>query len=177
MHQEPKFSTAGSALDAGNEGAFRAEPSTTRPNSESWALKPGLAAEYLNAVRNVFPGSQQYSTDGHVHHEAVQYTSKQSNTVTSSQAGTIRGQAALGDLDETSSKDDLARDKEIRLEAERVQAKFMYGVDTSTNVILRFNFMTNRDTRVKQCISKSSNDLTNRDVQHCSSVKLHLWCR
>ena len=158
MHQEPRLSAAGSALDAGKEGEFRAEPSTKRPNSETWALKPGLAAEYFNAVRNVFPGSQQYSTDGNVHHEAVQYTAKQNDTVTTSQAATSHGQAALGDPKETLLQDDLARTKEqIRLEAERVQAKFMSSADTNTDVILRFSFMTNRDTRVKQCNSKSSN--------------------
>ena len=158
MHQEPRLSTAGSALNAGKEGEFRAEPSTIRPNSETWAVKPGLAAEYFNAVRNVFPGIQQYSTDGNVHHEAVQYTAKQNDTVTTSQAGTFHGQdTRLGDTNETVLKDDLARTNEqIRLEAERVQAKFMYGVDTSSTVILRFSFMSNRDTRVKQCILQSS---------------------
>ena len=150
MYQEPSPSTAGSALDASQVGDLSADSPTTRPKSESWALKPGLAAEYLHVVRNVFPGSQQYSNDGHVHHEAVQYTSKTSDTVSSSPANIPHCQPALTDPDATSNEADLGiSNEQIRLEAERVRAKFMYDVNTSTEVILRFNFMTNRDTRVR----------------------------
>ena len=39
----------------------------------------------------------------------------------------------------------------VHLEAQRVQAKFASSVDTSSEVILRFDFMNNHDTRVCFC--------------------------
>ena len=174
MSQALNPSTAGSALSVSGAAGFSADSPATRPKSESWALKPGLAAEYLNVVRNVFPGSQQNSNDGHVHHEAVQYTSKTSDTVSSSHANTPHGHPALTDPDETSCEAELGLSNEqVLLEAERVRAKFMYDVNTSTEVILRFNFMTNRDTRVRYYIFESSDVLINRKSSFADRSNFH----
>lgn len=52
---------------------------------------------------------------------------------------------------------DLELDEQrVRLEAERVQAKLESFVDTSSEVILRFDFMSNHDTRVRCCMWSAS---------------------
>ena len=70
----------------------------------------------------------------------------------------------------------------VHLEAERVQAKFASSVDTTSEVILRFDFMNNHDTRV--CFSMlSPNPTLDLGIYWVSSSLfgivhrwLCLWC-
>lgn len=159
--------TSGSARDLGNLGASRADSTPTRHNHESWNPNLVLAAEYANAVRNVFPAKPQHNQDGYVQHDALHYDAGQGqDTHPSSQASLKRGEAApLSNPEKKPSKDDSELTNErVRLEAERVQARFASHVDTSTEVILRFDFMSSHDTRVSLCMSGWSNDLWTADV-------------
>ena len=44
--------------------------------------------------------------------------------------------------------DNQYRDEAVRAEAATVQAKYMSHVDTTTDVVVRFDFMSEKDTRV-----------------------------
>lgn len=44
--------------------------------------------------------------------------------------------------------DSLCSDDDVRAEAAKVEAKFVSQVDTRTEVVVRFDFMSDQDTRV-----------------------------
>lgn len=44
--------------------------------------------------------------------------------------------------------DSQCRDETVRAEAAKVQAKYMSHVDTTTEVVVRFDFMSEKDTKV-----------------------------
>lgn len=74
---------------------------------------------------------------------------KVKHTDPGSQARLQPGTVATDTLVAPTSEDDIELNKQrVRVEAERVQAKLLSSVDTSSEVILRFDFMNNHDTRV-----------------------------
>ena len=94
---------------------------------------------------------EQHNHDGLVQHEEVRHDAGQQveDTAPRTHASVDRGRASLDLPNKNLADDDLELNNElVRLEAERVQAKFLSVVDTSTEVILRFDFMNNHDTRV-----------------------------
>ncbi len=109
-------------------------------------------------MRNVTPSSQQSNHEGNIKHEAVQYDAGQSkDSDPYSQASLEAGEARPCDSSDLASAPNVAPASEpVRLEAQRVQAKFVSNVDTGTEVILRFDFMTNYDTRVSLCTSRGA---------------------
>ncbi len=109
-------------------------------------------------MRNVTPSSQQSTYEGNIKHEAVQYDAGQSkDSDPYSQASLEAGEARPCDSSDLASAPNVAPASEpVRLEAQRVQAKFVSNVDTGTEVILRFDFMTNYDTRVSLCTSRGA---------------------
>jgi len=106
-------------------------------------------------MRNVTPSSQQSNHEGNIKHEAVQYDAGQSkDSDPYSQASLEAGEARPCDSSDLASAPNVAPASEpVRLEAQRVQAKFVSNVDTGTEVILRFDFMSAYDTRVSLCAS------------------------
>ena len=89
-----------------------------------------------------------------MHRVTQYYVGQAKDTEPDSQARSKPGAAATDTTVATPSEDDMELNKQrVRLEAERVQAKFVSSVDTSSEVIFRFDFMSNHDTRV--CFSVS----------------------
>ncbi|KAA6428794.1 MAG: hypothetical protein FRX49_01669 [Trebouxia sp. A1-2] len=101
-------------------------------------------------MRDVFPGSQRSNHEGYIKHEAVQLDAGQSKDSDSyRQASTEPKEARpCNSSDLTPAPNVVPASELVRLEAQRVQAKFVSNVDTGTEVILRFDFMTSYDTRV-----------------------------
>ncbi len=105
-------------------------------------------------MRNVTP-SQQSNCEGYIKHEAVQQYAGQSKDSDPYSQASLKpnGARPCGSSDLTSAPNEAPASELVRLEAQRVQAKFVSNVDTGTEVILRFDFMTSYDTRVSLCAS------------------------
>ena len=143
------------ARDATGAGQFRLKPGTTDHTNKNWTSKtvPATIAEYASDIQNRFFASEQHSRDGYVEHEALQYeVGQRRETHPSSQANLGNSpQAALDKTDELALADDLEiTNQKILLEADKVRAKFVSYVDTTTEVILRFDFINSHDTRVSE---------------------------
>ena len=94
------------------------------------------------------PVSQAHSQNGHAEHEAIPCPSEQ-RAASDQPARTEQDEAVLpASIDVSSSSNPGLISRRIRHEADRVRAKFMANVDTGTEVILRFDFMNDHDTRV-----------------------------
>ena len=106
-------------------------------------------------MRTVNPSSEQSKFEGLIKHEAVQHDAGQSkDSDPYSQASLEPKEARPCTSSDLTPAPLVAPARElIRLEAQRVQAKFVSNVDTGTEVILRFDFMTVYDTRVSLCAS------------------------
>lgn len=117
--------------------------------------KSVLAADCSRLMRDVSPNSQQSNHEGHVKHEAVQLDAGQSKDSESYCQASIEPKQArpCNSSDLTPAPNGAPASDLVRLEAQRVQAKFVSNVDTGTEVILRFDFMTSYDTRVSLCAS------------------------
>ena len=79
-------------------------------------------------------------------------------TEPSSQMTLGQAEAASSESDASSLGGDIEHtNQRVLLEADRVRAKFVSYVDTSTEVILRFDFINNHDTRVSQRMCRTQN--------------------
>ncbi|DBA74568.1 TPA: hypothetical protein ACH3X2_009443 [Trebouxia sp. C0005] len=105
-------------------------------------------------MRDVSPSSQQSNHEGYIKHEAVQLDAGQSKDSDSYRQASIEPKQArpCNSSDLTPAPNGAPASELVRLEAQRVQAKFVSNVDTGTEVILRFDFMTSYDTRVAMFI-------------------------
>ena len=127
--------------------ASRPSSATARRAYETWNPKSVLASEYANVVRSVLPGNQQLDLDGDVQHEAVHCDVDHRENA--DRASKEQRAAGLGEPDNLlPERDKDVISERVRLEAERVQARFASSVDPSTQVSLRLDFMNSRDTRV-----------------------------
>lgn len=126
----------------------------------------------------MLPRHEQHNNDGLVQHEDVRQSAGQhqvKDTAPGTHARVDRVEASLGLPKENLVDDDLELNNElVRLEVEKVQAKFLSGVDTCTEVILRFDFMNNHDTRVRRSLS-SVRSIGCNDCWHAPMV-LTLVC-
>ena len=114
-----------------------------------WQAPTVLAAEFADAVCHPLESSQLPSHTGRVHHES------QTPLPTTYEAKSCVGLGASSSSTEPAgqSKQDDAKSAvgldmhAVRAEAARVAAKFV-STDTSAEVVLRFDFMNSKDTRV-----------------------------
>ena len=148
-------------------GAACAQSATTDHTSRNSSYMPVSAVEYPDGPVNQSFESQLHSTDGYVEHEAVRYD-VQRNAKPSPPSNLEQAKEALSEQDESSMGGNLElTNQRILLEADRVRTKFVSYVDTSTEVILRFDFMNNHDTRVSPCM---------RCLQSCRPAWIYQDC-
>lgn len=126
----------------------------------------------------MLPRHGQHNHDGLVQHEEVRQHAgphQVEDAAPGTHASVNRVEASFGLPKQNLADDDLELYNElVRLEAERVQAKFLSVVDTRTEVILRFDFMNNHDTRVRRSLS-SVRAIGCNDCRHAPMV-LTLVC-
>lgn len=135
--------------DVRDQNASRPSSATARRDNETWNPKFALTSEYANVVRSVLPGHQQLDLDGDVQHEAVHCDVDHRRNADPHPASNEQRAAGLGKPDNLLPERDKGIISErVRLEAERVQARFASSVNPSTEVTLRFDFMKRSDTRV-----------------------------
>ncbi|KAL0038251.1 hypothetical protein WJX79_010181 [Trebouxia sp. C0005] len=135
--------------DARDVHASRPSSATARRDYETWNPKSVLTSEYANVVRSVLPGNQQLDLDGDVQHEAIHYDVDRRRNADPYAASSEQRAAGLGKPDNLlPERDKDISSERVRLEAERVQARFASSVNPSTEVTLRFDFLNSRDTRV-----------------------------
>ncbi len=133
--------------DARDLHPSRPSSATARRDYETWNPKSVLTSEYANVVRSVLPGNQQLDLDGDVQHEAI--CCDVDHRKNADRASNEERAAGLGEPDNLlPERDKDVISERVRLEAERVQARFASSVNPSTQVSLRFDFMNRRDTRV-----------------------------
>ena len=109
-----------------------------------------LAAQYAQAVRSVLPGDPLGEHDGDVRH--MRQTSGQLHAVGSDphlQSRSTSGAATLPDQDTQCARPRASKEDAIIAEAARVKAKFA-SVDAKKEVVLRFDFMNESDTKARQ---------------------------
>lgn len=118
----------------------------------AWNSLSVLASEYAHAVLDAVPGDRVGDRKGTVEHEwqsverlDSQSTQSDPNSRTSRDLPVVR---TVHETKATSRQDPMADSSDVvRNEAARVKAKFA-SVDASTEVVLRFDFMNEHDTRV-----------------------------
>ena len=93
-----------------------------------------LATQYAHAVRNVFPGHPLRAQDGHVQHMRQ----------TVDPLDIQPGQSTAPHFPERFTEEEA-----IVAEAARVKTKFA-SVDAKTDVVLRFDFMNEKDTKARK---------------------------
>ena len=149
---QPLTSDAG--LDRDGLADITAGHTDVQYGRETWNTLSALAFEYARAVRNAFPGEASQDQDYCVQHELHQAAEHASRPVTATYGACIKRAEAT--LDNPAEADSVAQDATaelsndyVRAEAARVQATFAYHVDTTSGVVLRFDFINNYDTRVR----------------------------
>ena len=115
-----------------------------------------LAVEYAHAVRNVFPGDELPVQAGHVQqfqqpddvlencHGQESDPGSQDTPGNRDASGNVRARDSSQGVQSSSSDSNAA----VHAEAVKVKAKFA-SIDASNDVVLRFDFMNESDTRVK----------------------------
>ena len=139
------------ASSAGPSSAGASSASSSATHFAHDSPKSVSAAACSILMRNVTPSSEQSKDEGYTKHEAVQHYAGQSKDIDPYSHAKEAGACNSSDL--TSAPNVAPASELVRLEAQRVQAKFVSNVDTGTEVILRFDFMTSYDTRVSLCAS------------------------
>ncbi len=114
----------------------------------TWSNLPSLAFEYAYAVRNAFPGDQLRGQDGFVQHESQAAVGHDAGSVTCVDPGS-QGEVEREHSTSVQQRPSSELDEScVRAEAARVEAKFVYNVDTASEIVMRLDFMNNYDTRV-----------------------------
>ena len=146
----PEPSILRDVRDVRDQNASRSSSATVRRDYETWNPKFVLTSEYANVVRSVLPSNQQLDLDGDVQHEAVHCDGdRRRNADPYPRASNAQRAAGLGEPDKLlPERDKDLISERVRLEADRVQARFASSVNPSTEVSLRLDFMNSRDTRV-----------------------------
>ncbi len=110
-----------------------------------WQALSALASEYAHAVRHPFGQSGQPSQTGSVQQDPQTTLAQTDLTGGNTDLGSVDVRTENGQADRSLA---MAVDtQEAGAEAARVAAKFV-AKDGSTAVILRFDFMRSKDTRV-----------------------------
>ncbi|DBA97089.1 hypothetical protein WJX77_003952 [Trebouxia sp. C0004] len=141
-------------LEPESDGLTEAVARSNRQHGTgTWNSLSMLASEYAHAVLDAVLGDRVGDRKGHVEHEcnSVQRLEPQSTTQSDpySRTGCVLPVAnTVHERHGSSRQNSLADSGDVvRKEAARVKAKFA-SVDASTEVVLRFDFMNEYDTRV-----------------------------
>lgn len=141
-------------LEPESDGLAEAVARSNRQHGTgTWNSLSVLACEYAHAVLDAVPGDRVGDRKGKVEHkwQSVERLDSQSTTQSDPHSRTSRDLPVVRAMHETkaiSHQDPMADSNDVvRNEAARVKAKFA-SVDASTEVVLRFDFMNEYDTRV-----------------------------
>ncbi len=146
-------------LEPESDGLAEAVARSNRHGTGTWNSLSVLASEYAHAMLDAVPGDRVVDRKGHVEHEwrSAERLDSQSTTQSDPNCRTSRVLPVVRTVHETyaSSRQDPMADNGdvVRNEAARVKAKFA-SVDASTEVVLRFDFMNEYDTRVHHGTSR-----------------------
>ena len=147
-------------LETESDGLAEAVARSNRQHGTgTWNSLSVLASEYAHAVIDAVPGDRLGDRKGKVKHkwQSVERLDSQSTTQSDPHSRTSRDLPVVRTVHEThaSSRQDPMADSGdvVRNEAARVKAKFA-SVDASTEVVLRFDFMDEHDTRVHHGTSR-----------------------
>ena len=111
---------------------------------------PGLAAYCAEADRHAVPDRELKDVSGVVQHElqpAEVHDTAAATASVSDQDDTAALKACSKDADIENARQMFNEDR-VHDEAARVRAKFTDQVDTATDVVVRFDFMTSYESRV-----------------------------
>ena len=125
--------------------------------SRSETRKPlsRLAAQYAHAVRSVLPGDPLWEQEHHGDVRHMRQTSEHSvGSDPHLQRPSTSEAAALPDQDTQCARSRASTEDAIIAEAARVKAKFA-SVDAKKEVVLRFDFMNESDTKARELQAKS----------------------
>ena len=115
-----------------------------------WGTLPGLAAYCAEAVRHAVPDRELQNVSGVVQHELqpaeVRDTAAATEPVTDQDD--IAALKAHGKDADIENARRMSNEDRVHDEAARVRAKFTDQVDTATDVVVRFDFMTSYESRV-----------------------------
>ena len=141
-------------LEPESDGLAEAVARSNRQHGTgTWNSLSVLASEYAHAVLDAVPGDRVGGRKGHVEHEwqPVERLDSQSTTQSDPNSRTGPVLPVVNSVHEThasSRQDSLADSGDVvRNEAARVKAKFA-SIDASTEVVVRFDFLNEYDTRV-----------------------------
>ena len=147
-------------LETESDGLAEAIARSNRQHGTgTWNSLSVLASGYAHAVIDAVPGDRLGDRKGKVEHkwQSVERLDSQSTTQSDPNSRTSRDLPVVKTVHEThaSSRQDPMADSGdvVRNEAARVKAKFA-SVDASTEVVLRFDFMDEHDTRVHHGTSR-----------------------
>lgn len=120
------------------------------PLYEPWQVVSTLASEYGHAVRHAFGNDRDVITSGDVHHERKLQPPARISTDQLGSLKTFEQNEHL--LDQQSGKDTLweksfLTESAVQAEALRVSTRIA-ALDAAKKVFLRFDFMSERDSRV-----------------------------
>ena len=115
-----------------------------------WGTVPGLAAYCAEAVRHAVPDRELQNVSGVVQHELqpaeVRDTAAATESVTDhNDIAALKAHGRDADIENARQK---FNEERVHDEAARVRANFTEQVDTATDVVVRFDFMTSYESRV-----------------------------
>lgn len=120
---------------------------------QSWVAASSLASEYAHAVLDVLPDGLPSVKEGQVEHTSCHKKTRPGQrdncqrTDPGSQASFVGDSSEPDSAQHGASRQQASQtEREVRREAARVKGKFA-SVDASTEVVLRFDFMDERDTK------------------------------
>ena len=106
------------------------------------------AAQYAHAVRNVFRGDPLQEQGGHVRHSVNPFDIQPGQCPDPQVHARLTSEAAALPAQGVHSEP-ASEDQAVDAEAARVTAKFA-SVDAKTDVVLRFDFMNESDTKARE---------------------------
>lgn len=147
-------SRADANLEKESDGLAEAVIRSNRQHGhQSWIAASSLASEYAHAVLDVFPDDLPHAKEGQVEHTACHTDSPPGQpdifqrTDPSSQASFVGDSSEPDSAQNGASRQEASQSaREVRREAARVKGKFA-SIDASTEVVLRFDCMDERDTK------------------------------
>ena len=145
------------------------------PRNMPWQAVSALASEYGNAVRETFTQDSSITTSGRVEQgrrvHASRHEHKRVDQSTEPKAGHVTGQRR-------DSGSDKRVAEAVQADIQRVKRKIV-AADASTEVILRFNFMSGAEARVWDsctvlftcCCTVASNIMTTLRYADCIALR------
>ncbi len=154
--RQVELQTSTADVNLENESDALAEAvirSNRQHGHQSWIAASSLASEYAHAVLDVLPDDLPYAKEGQVEHTSCHMDFRPGQpdicqrTDPSSQASFVGDSSEPDSAQNGASRQKVSQiAREVRREAARVKGKFA-SVDASTEVVLRFDCMDERDTK------------------------------